>query len=60
MTKTLQKAIMRRSQSKTMYLKSKTKEKLKIYKKQKNKYFKIYKKEIKQYNKTLDVKGSNR
>lgn len=51
---------MRRSQFKTMYLKSKTKEKLKIYKKQKNKYFKIYKKEIKQYNKTLDVKGSNR
>ena len=43
-----------------MYLKSKTKEKLKIHKKQKNKYFKIYKKEIKQYNKTLDVKGSNR
>ena len=51
---------MRRSQFKNMYLKSKTKEKLKIYKKQKNKYFKIYKKEIKQYNKTLDVKGSNR
>ena len=60
MTKTLQKAIMRRSQFEIMYLKSKAKEKLKIYKKQKNIYIKIYKKEIKQYYKTLDVKESNR
>ena len=56
MTKTLRKAIMRRSQLETKYLKTKTKENLNLYKKQRNFCSKLYKKERKRYYDTLNTK----
>ena len=55
MTKTLRKAIMKRSELETKYVKSKTNENLKSYKKQRNFCTKLYKKERKIYYEKLDL-----
>ena len=57
MTKLLRKAIMRRSQLETRYLKNKTNENLVLYKKQKNFCSKLYKKERKKYYNNLEMKN---
>ena len=54
--KTLRKAIMRRSQLETIYLKSKTQTNLKLYKKHKNVCSKLYKRETRKYYESLDMK----
>ena len=56
-TKTLRKAIMRRSQLETKYLKTKTQTDLKLYKKHKNFCSKLYKKERGKYCESLDMKN---
>ena len=56
-TKTLRKAIMRRSQLETKYLKSKTQTDLKLYKKHKNFCSKLYKRERRKYYESLDMKN---
>ena len=56
-TKTLRKAIMRRSQLETKYLKTKTQTDLKLYKKHKNFCSKLYKKERRKYCESLDMKN---
>ena len=55
-TKTL-KAIMRRSQLETKYLKTKTQTDLKLYKKHKNFCSKLYKRERRKYYESLDMKN---
>ena len=57
MTKSLRKAIMRRSQLLTKYHKSKDKSDHAIYKKQRNFVSKMYKKEKKSFYKNLDMKN---
>ena len=54
--KTLRKAIMRRSQLETKYLKTKTQTDLKPYKKRKNFCRKLYKTEGRRYCESLDMK----
>ena len=56
-TKTLRKAIMRRSQLETKYLKTKTQTDLKLYKKHKNFCSKLYKRERRKYCESLDMKN---
>ena len=56
-TKTLRKAIMRRSQLETKYLKTKTQTDLKLYKKHKNFCSKLYKRERRKYYEPLDMKN---
>ena len=56
-TKTLRKAIMRRSQLETKYLKTKTQTDLKLYKKHKNFCSKLYKKERRKYYEFLYMKN---
>ena len=56
-TKTLRKAIMRRSQLETKYLKTKTRTDLKLYKKHKNFCSKLYKSERRKYYECLDMKN---
>ena len=55
MTKVLRKAIMKRSELKTKYLKKNTQNNLKAYKKQRNYCSKLYKKEKKKYYNNLNV-----
>ena len=55
-TKTLRKAIMRRSQLETKYLKSKTQTDLKLYKKHKTFCSKLYKRERRKYYESLNMK----
>ena len=55
-TKTLTKAIIRRSQLETKYLESKTQTDLKLYKKHKNFCSKLYKKERRKYCESFDMK----
>ena len=57
MTKALRKAIMKRSELKTKYLKHRTQDKLLSYKKQKNYCSKLYKKERKKYYDNLNIKN---
>ena len=54
-TKTLRKAIMRRSELETKYLKTKTQTDLKLYKKQKNICSNLFKRERKKYEESLDM-----
>ena len=54
--KTLRKAIMRRSQLETKYLKSKTQTDLKLYKKHKTFCSKLYKRERRKYYESLNMK----
>ena len=54
MTKALRKAIMKRSELESKYLKNRTNENLKSYKKQRNFCSKLYKKERKKYYERLD------
>ena len=56
-TKTLRKAIMRRSQLETKYLKTKTQTDLKLYKKHKNVCSKLYNNEGRKYYESLDMKN---
>ena len=56
-TKTLRKAIMRRSQLETKYLKTKTQTDLKLYKKHKNFCSKLYQRERRKYYDSLDMKN---
>ena len=56
-TKTLRKAIMRRSQLETKHLKSKTQTNLKLYKKHKNFCSKLHKRERRKYYESLDMKN---
>ena len=56
-TKTLRKAIMRRSQLETKYLKSKTQTDLELYKNHKNFCSKLYKRERRKYFDSLDMKN---
>ena len=56
-TKTLRKAIMRRSQVETKYLESKTQTGFKLYKKHKNFSSKLYKRERRKYCESLDMKN---
>ena len=56
MTKNLRKAIMKRSQLETKYMKNKTPDNLKLYKKHRNYCSKLYKKERKKYYNGLDLK----
>ena len=56
-TKTLRKAIMRRSQLETKYHKTKTQTDLKLYKKHKNFCSKLYKRERRKYYESLDLKN---
>ena len=56
-TKTLRKAIMRRSQLETKYLKTKIQTDLKLYKKHKNFCSKLYKRERRKYYESLDMKN---
>ena len=56
-TKTLRKAIMRRSQLDTKYLKSKYQTDLKLYKKHKNFCSKLYKSERRKYYESSDMKN---
>ena len=55
MTKTLRKAIMKRSEHESKYVKNKTSENLKSYIKQINFCSKLYKKESKKYYERLDL-----
>ena len=55
MTKALRKAIMKRSELESKYVKNKTNENLKSYKKQRNFCSKLYKKERKKYYERLDL-----
>ena len=55
-TKTLRKAIMRRSQLETKYLKTKTQTNLKLYKKHNNFCSTLYKRERRKYYESLDMK----
>ena len=55
--KTLRKAIMRRSQLETKYLKTKIQTDLKLYKKHKNFCSKLYKRERREYYESLDMKN---
>ena len=57
MTKTLRKAIMRRSALKNKYLKDKSEEKLKAFKKQKNYTRRLAKRERVKYFANLDLKS---
>ena len=57
MTKTLRKAIMKRSELKTKYLKQKTKESCQRFAKQRNYCSRLYKKERKKYYDNLDLKN---
>ena len=54
-TKTLRKAIMRRSQLETKYLKTKTQTDLKLQEKHKNVCKKLYKREKRKYCESLDL-----
>ena len=56
-TKTLRKAIMRRSQLETKYLKTKTQTDLKLYKKHKNFCSKLHKREKRKHYEFLDIKN---
>ena len=56
-TKTLRKAIMRRSELETKYLKRKTQTDLKLYKKHKNVCSKLQKREKRKYYEFLDIKN---
>ena len=56
-TKTLRKAIMRRSQLETKHLKSKTQTDLKLYKKHRNFCSKLHKRERRKYYESLDMKN---
>ena len=56
-TKTLRKAIMRRSQLETKHLKSKPQTNLKLYKKHKNFFSKLHKRERRKYYESLDMKN---
>ena len=56
-TKTFRKAIMRRSQLETKYLKTKVQTDLKLSKKHKNFCSKIYKRERRKYYEPLDMKN---
>ena len=56
MTKTLRKAIMRRSQLQTKYFKNKSQNNYLLFKKQKNFCSKLYKKERKKYYNSLNMK----
>ena len=58
MTKALRKAIMKRSEFESKYVKNKINENLKSYKKQRNLCSKLYKKERKKYYKMLDLKNA--
>ena len=55
MTKALRKAIMKRSELESKYVKNRTNENLKSYKKQRNFCSKLYKKERKKYYERLDL-----
>ena len=55
MTKALRKAIMKRSELESKFVKNKTSENLKSYKKQRNFCSKLYKKERKKYYERLDL-----
>ena len=57
MTKSLRKAIMKRSQLESKYLRNSTVENMKIYKKQKNFCSRLYKKERKKFYSALDIKS---
>ena len=57
MTKALGKAILKRSELESKYVKNKTNEKPKSYKKQSNFCSKLYKKERKIYYEMLDLKN---
>ena len=57
MTKAFRKAIMKRSELESKYVKNKTNENLKSYKKQRNFCSKLYKKERKKYYEMLDLKN---
>ena len=57
MTKTLRKAIMRRSQLQTKYFKNKSQNDYRAFKKQRNFCSKLYKKERKNYYNSLDIKN---
>ena len=57
MTKTLRKAIMRRSQLQTKYFKNKSENNYLAFKKQRNFCSKLYKKERKKYYNSLDIKN---
>ena len=57
MTKSLRKAIMKRSQLESKYLRNSTVENMKIYKKQKNFCSRLYKKERKKFYSELDIKN---
>ena len=57
LTKALRKAIMKRSELESKYVKNKTNENLKSYKKQRNFCSKLYKKERKKYYEMLDLKN---
>ena len=57
MTKTLRKAIMKRTELETKYLKYRTKTNLTSYKKQRNFCSKLYKKERKKYYNNLNIKN---
>ena len=56
MTKTLRKAVMKRSELESKYLKNKSYENIKIYKKQKNFCSKLYKKERKKFYSKTDTR----
>ena len=55
MTKSLRKAIMKRSQLESKYLRNSTVENMKMYKKQKNFCSRLYKKERKKFYSELDI-----
>ena len=57
MTKSLRKAIMKRSQLESKYLRNSTVENMKIYKKQKNFCSRLYKKERNKFYSELDIKN---
>ena len=57
MTKTLRKAIMRRSQLQTKYFKNKSENNYLAFKKQRNFCSKLYKKDRKKYYNSLDIKN---
>ena len=59
MTKTLMKAIVKRYELKSKYLKFKTRESFKSYKKQYNFFIRLYKKEPKKYYSLIDFKNIN-
>ena len=55
MTKALRKAVMKRSELESKYVKNKTSENLRSYKKQRNFYSKLHKNERKKYYERLDL-----